>query len=52
LGSEPQEHGVEPDQAQGLTVELPHLGEYVGLLDPLDDQPAVDPDVVEEAGLE
>jgi hypothetical protein len=32
--SEPQEHRVEPDQAQGLTVQLPHLPEHVGLLDP------------------
>jgi hypothetical protein len=49
--SEPQEHGVEPDQAQCPAVELAHLGEHVGLLDPLDDVSAVDPDVDEEAGL-
>src|SRR5579864_7232646 len=49
--SEPQEHGVEPNQAQCLAVELAHLGEHVGLLDPLDDVSVVDPDVVEEAGL-
>jgi hypothetical protein len=30
---EPQEHGVEPDQAQCLAVELSHLGEHFGLLD-------------------
>ncbi len=48
--SEPQEHGVEPDQAQCLAVELAHLAEHVGLLDPLDDLPVVDPDVIEEAG--
>jgi hypothetical protein len=51
-GSEPQEHGVEPDQAQCLAVELPHLAEHVGLLDPLNDLAVFDPDVVEEAGLE
>lgn len=50
--SEPQEHGVKPHQAQRLTVELAHLAEYVGLLDPLDDLAAVDPDVVEEVRLE
>ena len=42
--SEPQEHGVEPDQAQCLAVELAHLAEHVGLLDPLDDLPVVDLD--------
>ena len=45
--SEPQEHRVEPDQAQSLAVELAHLAKHVGLLDPLDDPPVVDPDVVE-----
>jgi hypothetical protein len=50
--SEAQEHGVEPDQAQCPAVKLPHLAEHVGLLYPLDDQPVVDPDMVEEAGLE
>ncbi len=49
--SEPQEHGVKPDQAQRLAVELAHLAEHVGLLDPLDDLSVVDPDVVEEACL-
>ena len=49
--SHPQEHGVEPDQAERLAVKLPHLGEHVGLLDPLDDPPVVDADEVEEAGL-
>jgi len=29
-----------------------HLAEHVGLLDPLDDPPVLDPDVVEEAGFE
>jgi hypothetical protein len=51
-GSKPQEHGVEPDQAQCPAVELPHLGEHLGLLDPFDDPPIVAPDVVDEAGLE
>src|SRR6185437_16746068 len=46
----PQEHSVESDQAQCLAVQLPHLGEHVGLLDTLDDPAVVDADVVEEAG--
>src|ERR1700751_3923243 len=40
---------VEVDQVPGerFAVELAHLGEHVGLLDPLDDVPVVDADVVE-----
>jgi hypothetical protein len=31
----PQEHGVEPEETDCLAVQLPHLGEHVGLLDPV-----------------
>jgi hypothetical protein len=50
--SQPQEHDIKADQAQRFAVELAHLAEHIGLLDALDDQPVLDPDLVEEAGLE
>ena len=50
--SQPQEHGIKTNQAQHFAVELAHLAEHIGLLDALDDQPVLDPNVVEEAGLE
>src|SRR5215469_18092023 len=50
--SQPKEHDIKANQAQRLAVELAHLAEHIGLLDALDDQPVLDPDVVEEAGLE
>jgi len=44
-------HAVTADH-QRFAVELAHLAEHIGLLAALDDQPVLDPDVVEEAGLE
>ena len=46
-----EEHRADPDDAEGASVELAHLAEYVGLLDSLDDLALVESDVVEVARL-
>ena len=49
---QPQEHEIEPGQAEFFPGELVHLGQHVGLLDALDDKPVIGADVVEEVRLE
>ena len=46
------QHGPESNQTHGLSIELSHLAEDVGLLDALDDQAVIEEDVVEEASFE
>ena len=45
-------HGSESNQSHGLTIELSHLAEDVGLLDALDDQATIEEVGVEEASFE
>ena len=46
--SQTQEHGAKPDEAGRRAVKLPHLAEYICLLDPLDDPAVVDPYEIEK----
>ena len=48
----PPKPGSESNQTHGLSIDLSHLAEHVGLLDALDDQAVIEEDVVEEASFE
>jgi len=52
LRLKPPKPGSESNQTHGLSIDLSHLAEHVGLLDALDDQAVIEADVVEEAGFE
>ena len=52
MGLESPKHGPESNQTHGLSIELPHLAEDLGMLDALDDQAFIEEDVVEEASFE